>query len=133
MHMRDHVRAEMIAHARVEAPRECCGLLIGDGSMIDECVRARNLDPNPTRRYLLDPAAHIAVNRRLRGTTRGVIGCYHSHPHSPSVPSETDRTEALYPEFLWIIVSLAASEGGEVTAYRLTNEVFTPVVVLAAP
>ena len=53
----------------------------------------------------------IAVNRRLRGTPRSVIGAYHSHPRTEAVPSPRDIAEAHYPEFIWLIVSLADSEG----------------------
>ena len=83
------VRAEMLAHAREDAPRECCGLLVGTGTTIDDCIRTANLDQDPNR-YRIDPAAHIAANRRLRGSGRGVFGAYHSHPHSPASPSPTD-------------------------------------------
>ena len=37
------------AHARDEAPRECCGLLVGIGASIDEAVRTSNLEPGTTR------------------------------------------------------------------------------------
>jgi [CysO sulfur-carrier protein]-S-L-cysteine hydrolase len=101
----DAVRAEIVAHAREEAPRECCGLLLGHGRLVDECVRSRNVDPDPNR-YLIDARVHIATDRRLRGTGRGVVGAYHSHPHSPAWPSASDLAEAYYAEFIWVIVSL---------------------------
>ena len=112
-------RAEMLAHAREDAPRECCGLLVGSGATIDECIRTANLDQDPNR-YRIDPAAHIAANRRLRGSGRGVIGVYHSHPHSPAIPSPTDYREAYYSDFIWLIVSLAVPPAEAVAAYRLT-------------
>jgi proteasome lid subunit RPN8/RPN11 len=126
--LRRDVRAAIIAHARREAPNECCGLLIGRELLIDEAVPARNLCASPTR-YLLDPADHIATNRRLRHTSRSVMGAYHSHPSSPPVPSETDSTEAFYHEFVWMIVSLV-EPGGEVAAFKLTNGELTPVGLL---
>jgi proteasome lid subunit RPN8/RPN11 len=129
--VRDAVRAEMIAHAREAAPNECCGLLVGAGSLIDECVRVRNVDPMPATRYRLDPAEHIAVNRRLRGTDRTVVGCYHSHPHSPPVPSETDRAEAYYQDFVWVIVSLQPREGA-LAAYRIVGNRFEDITMLGA-
>jgi proteasome lid subunit RPN8/RPN11/uncharacterized damage-inducible protein DinB len=121
-------RAALLAHAREEAPRECCGLLVGTGTMIDECIRSANLDPDPNR-YRIDPKVHIEANRRLRGSGRGVIGVYHSHPHSPAIPSRTDYLEAYYSEFIWLIVSLAAPEGEAVAAYRLgpTGFLLTPI------
>jgi proteasome lid subunit RPN8/RPN11 len=104
------VRADALAaigaHARRESPNECCGLLIGTTELIDEAVAARNMVAAPSR-YQIDPRDHIAANRRLRGTGRRVVGAYHSHPRTPATPSSTDLAEALYPEFVWLIVSLA--------------------------
>lgn len=118
----------MIAHARDEAPNECCGLLVGRGLRIDECVRATNLCASPTR-YLLDPADHVATIRRLRGTGRSVIGAYHSHPQGPAAPSETDRAEAFYADFVWIIVSLIGSDP-ELGAFWLTADRVTPLALV---
>ncbi len=121
------VRADLIAHARADAPNECCGLLIGGGGVIDGCVRARNLHPAPATRYILDPAIHIATRRQLRGTGREVIGCYHSHPAAAAVPSETDVAEAHYPEFIWMIVSLANAGAPEIAVFLLDGGRFTPL------
>jgi proteasome lid subunit RPN8/RPN11 len=114
------VRADVIAHAREEAPLECCGLLVGRNEWIEESIRARNLASRPATRYLLDPAAHIAANRQVRGTGRAVVGFYHSHPGSAVTPSQTDREEACYPALLWMIVSLAGEEA-EIGLYRIED------------
>jgi desampylase len=123
------VRAAIVAHARRDAPAECCGLLVGQGDVVDECVPCRNVHPTPRTRYLLDPADHIATRRRLRGTDRAVLGCYHSHPRSSPHPSATDLAEALYPDFIWVIVSLAAADSEEVAAYRIDAGACVPVPV----
>ena len=117
------IRTAIIAHATEEAPRECCGLLIGRGSVIEECIRSRNVDPNPNR-YEIDPLLHIQTNRRLRGSGRSVIGAYHSHPHSAAIPSESDLLEAYYSDFIWMIVSLVVPPAEAVAAYRLTPSGF---------
>lgn len=113
------VRAEIFVHTRAEAPRECCGLLVGHGSFVLECVRSPNVDPNP-HRYEIDARLHVATNRRLRGSGRAVIGAYHSHPHSPAWPSPSDVAEAYYSEFIWMIASLAGS-GADLRAFRVEN------------
>ena len=105
------------AHAAREAPNECCGLLTGVSGRIDEAVPARNVLQSATR-YEIDPAEHIALNRRLRGTGRSIVGAYHSHPQSAPVPSPRDVAEARYPEFIWLIVSLAG-ERPECRAFRI--------------
>jgi proteasome lid subunit RPN8/RPN11 len=124
--LHDDVRTEIVEHARAEAPNECCGLLIGCGTLIDESIRARNVDPRPAVRYEVDPQVHVAAIRRLRGSWRAVVGCYHSHPHSPPVPSPSDVAEAWYPDFIWIIVSLEAAEA-ELAAYRIVGDRFVRV------
>lgn len=133
VHLRRSVRSRLIAHARDEAPDECCGLLIGTGTVIEESVRVPNVDPRPRSRYQLDPAAHIAVRRRVRGTPRVIVGAYHSHPASPADPSETDIREACYPEFIWIIVSLVEPGRPALAAFRLCDGVATPLTLLEAP
>jgi proteasome lid subunit RPN8/RPN11 len=124
----DRVRRAMIAHARDEAPNECCGLLVGRDAAIDESVRTRNLAGSPSR-YLIDPADHVALIRRLRDTHRTILGAYHSHPSSPAVPSRTDRDEAFYPDFVWMIVSLV-HPAGEIAAFRLDGGKVEPVEIV---
>jgi proteasome lid subunit RPN8/RPN11 len=97
----------VVAHARDAAPRECCGLLIGRGTAVDELVRAANLEPGPTR-YRIDPRDHFAAIRRLRGTGRAILGAYHSHPAGPARPSPGDVRDAQDPGWIHVIVSLAA-------------------------
>ena len=108
----------MIAHARRSAPLECCGLLVGTPERIDESVATRNVASHPSR-YRIDPEAHIELNRRLRGTGRAVVGAYHSHPSSAAEPSARDVDEAYYPEFVYVIVSLADPDAPRVGAYRI--------------
>jgi [CysO sulfur-carrier protein]-S-L-cysteine hydrolase len=110
----------VIAHARDDAPLECCGLLIGAGHLIDEYVRTRNLRASEVA-YEVDAGEHIAIRRKARPRGRSVVGAYHSHPKSAAVPSPTDVAEAHYEdEFVYLIVSLQ-SEPPDVRAYRLAG------------
>src|SRR2546428_1991157 len=97
----------IVAHAREAAPAECCGLLLGRGDEIVEAVRTRNIAEQPTR-FLIDPKDHIDGRRDARRRGIDVVGFYHSHPHSPAEPSDTDRAEASYADHLYLIVSLAS-------------------------
>ena len=122
--IRGAVVADMLEHARVEVPRECCGLLIGARGEVTRSVRARNLDPQPTR-FLIDPADHFAAIRGARAEGKEVIGAYHSHPSSAPVPSSTDIAEANGgSNFLYVIVSLV---NDEVRAYDCEDGQFAPV------
>jgi proteasome lid subunit RPN8/RPN11 len=112
----------MLAHARAEAPRECCGLLVGKGHEVARSVRARNLEAKPTR-YLIDPKDHFAAIRSARADGLDVIGAYHSHPYSAAVPSPADIAEAdSGADFLYVIVSLLDED---VRGYRIDAGVCT--------
>ena len=116
----------MLAHAREEAPRECCGLLVGKGESVVRSVRARNLDAKATR-YLIDPGRSLRGHscRARRGLE--VVGAYHSHPSSAPVPSATDIAEANSgSDFLYVIVSLV---NDDVRAYRIDTGVCKPLAL----
>ncbi|MEO5742944.1 MAG: M67 family metallopeptidase [Vicinamibacterales bacterium] len=118
------VVGEMLAHARAEAPRECCGLLVGKASSIMRSVRARNLDAAATR-YLIDPEDHFAAIRAARAQGLEVVGAYHSHPASTAMPSPTDVAEASSgSDFLYLIVSLV---NDDVQAYRMADGEFVSI------
>jgi desampylase len=100
------VLAAIDAHARAEAPRECCGLLLGSLTEIRRAEPTRNLAVTTTR-YDIDPADHFRVLREARAAGLTVIGAYHSHPASAPVPSPTDLAEG-WPNFLYVIATLRA-------------------------
>lgn len=99
----------LLAEARAAYPNECCGLLLGEsddkGVRIVEVVPARNVDPQPQRRFAIDPAVLIARHRAAREGGRKVVGYYHSHPAGSTSPSAIDRAEALGDGSVWAIVA----------------------------
>jgi proteasome lid subunit RPN8/RPN11 len=119
---------DILAHAREDAPKECCGLLIGSRDGVERSVRARNREAGHTR-YLIDPDDHFAAIHSARADNKRVIGAYHSHPASPAIPSESDIAEASGgADFLYVIVSLVKPEG-EIFAYRLKYGSVVPVLL----
>jgi proteasome lid subunit RPN8/RPN11 len=121
------------AHARTEAPRECCGLLIGANGRIDEAVPVENRAGDPLRRYEIDPREHIAAIKRCRGTASSVLGAYHSHPRSAPEPSPTDLAEA-FGEFLYLILGpVAGVPAVEIRAYCLIGGNFRTVRLVPEP
>jgi proteasome lid subunit RPN8/RPN11 len=115
----------VVAHARAEAPRECCGLLVGHGLSVSEAVAARNIADRPTR-FLVDPRDHIRTLRVARERGLKVLGFYHSHPQTAAAPSVRDREEAGYPDHLYLIASLAAGPA-DVRLFRLVDGNFLEV------
>ena len=97
-------------------------MLLGRDHEIIDAVPARNLSDDPSR-FLVDPRDHIDARRDGRRRGLDVIGFYHSHPHSPATPSDTDRAEATYPDHLSVIVGLM-TEPAEVRAFRFKDGSF---------
>ena len=94
-------------------------MLVGREGEVLQAVEARNLADDPNR-FVLDPQDHIDIRRRARAAGLSVVGFYHSHPHSPAQPSETDHAEATYPGHLHLIVGLSASKP-EVRLFQMTD------------
>ena len=123
----------IVAHARRDAPNECCGLLVGRPGEILEAVPASNGASDPTRRYEISPVDYFAQIRRCRQINAAqserfaVVGAYHSHPRGGPEPSETDAAEA-FRDFVFLIVGLAAPGGGmEIRGYTCDDATFKPV------
>jgi [CysO sulfur-carrier protein]-S-L-cysteine hydrolase len=96
-------RDELIAHAREDAPNECCGYLSARDGVVEAVFRADNPRKSPYG-YELDHKSLFAVNEL---DDEGFdVGIYHSHPRSPAEPSQTDINLATYPDWLYLIVSL---------------------------
>ena len=142
----------IVAHARRDAPHECCGLLVGrgpargegpanagpyvQGPSVLEAIPCSNGATDPTRRYEISPTEYFAQIRRCRRINDAqsehfaVVGAYHSHPRGGPEPSETDVAQA-FRDFLFLIVGLGTSSGGmEIRAYTLNDDRLTPVQLI---
>jgi proteasome lid subunit RPN8/RPN11 len=93
---------ELIAHAREDAPNECCGYFWAEGDEIKGVQRAENPRKSPYG-YEFDFQTLSAVNEL---DEEYQVGTYHSHPRSSAEPSQTDINLANYPDWLYVIVSL---------------------------
>lgn len=99
----------MLAHARAEAPNECCGMIASADGVAAKVYAAENAAASPLR-YEIDPKEQLEIEMDIedRGWDLGAI--YHSHTRSAPVPSETDRNLAFHPDSLYIIVGLDGDE-----------------------
>jgi proteasome lid subunit RPN8/RPN11 len=109
----------LVAHAREEAPNECCGYLRATDGRVAEVFRARNLRESRYG-YELDPQSLLAANEL--DDQGAEVGIYHSHPNSAAEPSQTDINLAYYPHWTYLIVSLdGANDGAQVRAWRIAD------------
>jgi [CysO sulfur-carrier protein]-S-L-cysteine hydrolase len=109
-------RDALVAHAREEAPNECCGYLSARDGAVQEVFRADNPRKSPYG-YELDHKSLFAANEL---DDEGFeVGIYHSHPRSPAQPSQTDINLAQYPDWVYVIVSLEGEP--DVRAWWIRN------------
>jgi proteasome lid subunit RPN8/RPN11 len=97
---------EMLAHARNQPHRECCGLLAGSGGLISRIFPAVNVAADPAKNYEIAPAEVCAFMRTIREENLEFLGIYHSHPNGKSEPSPTDIDLAYYPDVAYFIISV---------------------------
>jgi len=116
---------ELLAHAREDAPNECCGLIGGSNGVARTVYRARNAEASPLR-YNLDPQDQFRIMTEMDEGGEELSGIYHSHTASPAYPSQTDINLAAYPDALYLIVSLAKGEK-DLRGYRITDGEVTEV------
>ena len=119
---------------RLDALATNAGEKCGPGAVacVERAVPARNLRPRPDR-YLIDPADHCAALRAARAAGLEVVGAYHSHPDGTLRPSEVDRREASYPEFIYAIVAPDSGGGRRVAAFRLQRDAFEEIRLRVVP
>jgi proteasome lid subunit RPN8/RPN11 len=116
----DHID-EIVAHAREDAPNECCGIVATSDGAAVKVFRAINAEASPVR-YSLDPREQYEITMEIekQGWELGAI--YHSHTRSPAYPSQTDVNLAFYPDALYLIVSLVGANAPDLRAFRITEE-----------
>ena len=113
------VADQLLAHARAELPNEACALLSGDlaTGTATTLHPARNAEASPLR-YDVHPDDLVRIIFEIEDAGRDLVGIFHSHTHTPAVPSPTDLRSAQYPEAFYILASLSDPDAGPAEALR---------------
>jgi proteasome lid subunit RPN8/RPN11 len=97
---------EMVAHARDEAPNECCGMVASQDGEAVKVHRAVNAEASPLR-FVIDSREQLQLLNAIEGAGLDMGAIYHSHTRTAPEPSQTDITFARgWPGVVWIIVGL---------------------------
>ena len=110
---------DVIAHARAEAPNECCGLIASRDGEAVAVHRARNAAASPLR-YEIDGMEQYRIQTAIEDAGHDLGAIYHSHTRSAPEPSQTDINLAFYPDALYVIVGLKGDEP-DVRAWRIVD------------
>lgn len=109
----------ILYQAQSSPDAEVCGLITAKAGRPLRCIPVANISDQPQHLFAMDPGNQIEAFRRMREQGEDLFGIYHSHPHSPAQPSDTDLQQAGYPEALYIIVSLNTRGVLEMRGFRL--------------
>ena len=118
---------KIVDHAKKGLPNEACGLLggyvEGDKRVVTDVYLLRNVD---------ESREQLAAIKDIRQKKGVLLGNFHSHPESPSRPSQEDIRLAYDPKMNYLILSLMNPvelvlnsfhfEKGEVTKEELVIE-----------
>jgi [CysO sulfur-carrier protein]-S-L-cysteine hydrolase len=114
------LRDRMMAHALEGLPNEACGLLAGTGVRAEHFFPMTNADHSPVT-YRLDPKEQIQVFDEIDEKGWDLQGIFHSHTHSEAYPSETDRSQAFYPDARYLLVSLQDQANPVLRGYTIRD------------
>lgn len=111
----------MVAHAREQAPNECCGMIGGRDGEATTLYRSVNAEASPLR-YSLDASDQFRIMEAMERDGEELLAIYHSHTASAAYPSQTDVNLAAYPDAVYVIVSLQDSDRPDVRGYWIRDE-----------
>ena len=117
----------ILEYAKKNLPEEACGLIGGTIENGDKHIKKiyllTNID-HSNEHFSMDPKEQLAAVKDMRANGLVPLGNWHSHPSSPSRPSDEDIKLAYDPNASYMIMSLMAEnpvinsfhiEGGQVT------------------
>jgi proteasome lid subunit RPN8/RPN11 len=111
---------QIVAHAREEAPNECCGMVASRDGRAERVYRTTNIEASPLR-FQIDPNEQLRINNEIDEAGLELGAIYHSHTRTEPRPSQTDINFAcLWPEVLWVIVGLAGADP-DVQTWRIDD------------
>lgn len=115
---------KILAHAESELPNEACGLIGGvieDGvKIIKKVYLLTNID-HSNEHFSLDPKEQLAAVKDMRAQGISPLGNWHSHPESPSRPSEEDKRLAYDSKVSYMILSLMNRDEPVLNSFKISG------------
>lgn len=116
---------QIVAHARKELPNEACGLITGriDGEVkvVEKVYFLTNVDRS-NEHFSLDPKEQLAAVKDMRANGFVPLGNWHSHPESPSRPSDEDKRLAYDSKASYMILSLMDKNAPVLNSFKIEGE-----------
>ncbi len=116
---------KILAHAEKELPNEACGLIAGivenGDKTIKEVYLLTNID-HSNEHFTLDPKEQFATIKDMRSKGYAPLGNWHSHPESPSRPSEEDKRLAYDSKASYMILSLMNRAEPVLNSFKINGD-----------
>ena len=116
---------KILAHAEGCLPEEACGLIAGElsdsGKIIKKVYLLTNID-HSNEHFSLDPKEQLAAIKDMRAEGLTPLGNWHSHPESPSRPSEEDKRLAYDSSASYLILSLMNRENPVLNSFKISGD-----------
>ena len=104
---------KLISQAQQDAPNESCGYLLGtsgsEGDIVTEHYWMENIDHSPEH-FSFAPKDQFTALRYARSKGLKILANWHSHPASPSRPSQED-----------LRLALSLFEGVHLNSFKIQN------------
>lgn len=116
---------KILKHAKSELPNEACGLIAGEISGEDKIIKKVYLLTNIDRsneHFSLDPKEQLSAIKDMRAQNLVPLGNWHSHPESPSRPSDEDKRLAYDSKASYMILSLMDSENPILNSFKIQGD-----------
>ena len=105
----DRIRGDLVAHARADAPNECCGMIAAADGRLTSYFPAAN-EFNSPMRFQIDSGDQLRITNEIEARGRRSARSS-TRTNSEAYPSQTDVNLARWwPGVLWLICSLAEDE-----------------------
>lgn len=116
---------KIVQYAIACLPEEACGLIAGieneNGREIREVYLLTNAD-HSREHFSLDPKEQLAAVKDMREKKLKPLGNWHSHPETPSRPSEEDKRLAYDSRASYLILSLMDKNHPVLNSFRICGE-----------
>ena len=107
-------------------PEEICGLIGGtkDGDVreVKELYVLENID-HSNEHFSMNPLDQLKAVKDMRAKGIVPLGNFHSHPESPSRPSEEDKRLAYDKEASYMIISIMNEDEPVLKSFRIVDNV----------
>jgi [CysO sulfur-carrier protein]-S-L-cysteine hydrolase len=120
---------QLLHLAQLSPDSEICGLVGSKKGVPSTCYPIDNIAGQPQQRFLLDAKQQITAMSGMRNEGEELFAIYHSHPKAPAQPSIYDLETAVYPDALYLIISLNTKGVLEMRGFKISRQKAQEVVL----